>query len=495
MDPNNRPAPFMRYRGAAVQELPTELPREGAPAVEVLAGQGRADAAPVDIRLLARLLYFSAGVTRVAGPEANRVYFRAAASAGNLHPVETYLLCGDLVGLDSGLYHFAPEAFALERLRAGDHRGFVADAAEDPALRKAPAVFVVTGIPWRTAWKYGERGWRHVYWDAGTMLANLLTVAEGYGIGMRVLFGFRDAALCRVLGIDGTTAFPVAAVVIEETAKGNEAAETVDETPAPELDELRMDATPLSAAPIEFPLTSASQHAGSLSTAEEVREWRAVSLAGLPATTRPAATTEPRWRADEPIENVILRRGSTRSMRRQEVPSDLLAWGMSCAARPAPIDAVPQQRTLLSHYLSVHSVESHRAGLYHRADHALVARPGRVSPDRARATAAHLCLDQILGGDSAYTLFVCADLNQILNNLGDRGYRVAQTEAGIAVGRLQLAAFALGYGATGLTFYDDEVATALGSDACMMVCSVGEPNYESIPGGPPGHPAELSPHR
>lgn len=42
----------------------------------------------------------------------------------------------------------------------------------------------------------------------------------------------------------------------------------------------------------------------------------------------------------------------------------------------------------------------------------------------ARATAAHLCLDQALGGDSAYTLFACADLGEVLHHLGDRGYRV-----------------------------------------------------------------------
>jgi nitroreductase len=118
-----------------------------------------------------------------------------------------------------------------------------------------------------------------------------------------------------------------------------------------------------------------------------------------------------------------------------------------------------------------------------------------TSVAEAPATAAHLCLDQTLGGDSAYTLFACADLGEVLHLFGDRGYRVAQTEAGIAVGRVQLAAFALGYGATGLTFYDDEVsATFPTQEACMMACSVGEPSYTSVPGGRPGHPTELT-HR
>jgi hypothetical protein len=88
---------------------------------------------------------------------------------------------------------------------------------------------------------------------------------------------------------------------------------------------------------------------------------------------------------------------------------------------------------------------------------------------------------------------LCTRLEEILDTLGDRGYRVAQAEAGIVAGRLQLAAFTLGYGATGLTFYDGEVAAAFETDtACMIACSVGVPNYRSMPGGPPRRPARLA---
>src|SRR5207244_1811051 len=74
-----------------------------------------------------------------------------------------------------------------------------------------------------------------------------------------------------------------------------------------------------------------------------------------------------------------------------------------------------------------------------------------------RDEVAHLCLDQALGGDSAYTVFHCATLDPLLTALGSRGYRAAQLEAGIVAGRLHLAAYALDVGASGLTFYDDEV--------------------------------------
>src|ERR1700721_2057847 len=45
------------------------------------------------------------------------------------------------------------------------------------------SALVVTGIPWRTGWRYRERGYRHVYWDAGSMLAQTLAVADSAGLG------------------------------------------------------------------------------------------------------------------------------------------------------------------------------------------------------------------------------------------------------------------------------------------------------------------------
>jgi len=51
--------------------------------------------------------------------------------------------------------------------------------------RLALLCLVVTGIPWRTTWQYGQRGWRHLFWDAGAIVANLLAVAAGAGWGAR----------------------------------------------------------------------------------------------------------------------------------------------------------------------------------------------------------------------------------------------------------------------------------------------------------------------
>ena len=50
-------------------------------------------------------------------------------------------------------------------------------------------------------------------------------------------------------------------------------------------------------------------------------------------------------------------------------------------------------------------------------------------------------------------------LDGVLAAYGDRGYRLVNLEAGLAGGRAYLVAYGLGFGASGLTFYDREVVT------------------------------------
>ena len=143
---------------------------------------------------------------------------------------------------------------------------------------------------------------------------------------------------------------------------------------------------------------------------------------------------------------------------------------------------------MLEHYLSIHAVDGVEGGLYRWRAGELELRAAGPTRD----TAQYLCYDQPLGGDSAYTAFHAADLALVLPVLGARGYRCAQFEAGVAAGRLQLAAFALGVGATGLTFFDDLVSQAFGTESsCMLVTSVGVPDSRPAPAGRPGQPVEL----
>jgi SagB-type dehydrogenase family enzyme len=153
LDWSNQPSPYKEYPGIELELLPPELDR---------------------------LLRIGAGVVR-----RRRGYeFRAYSSAGALYPIEVYVATAD------GLFHFHPRKLGLRRLRDEDVRA---------ALGGGEVVLALTGILWRTAWKYDARGYRHLFWDAGTMLANLLELAGE----ARVVTGFVDDEVNAVLGIDG----------------------------------------------------------------------------------------------------------------------------------------------------------------------------------------------------------------------------------------------------------------------------------------------------
>jgi SagB-type dehydrogenase family enzyme len=100
-----------------------------------------------------------------------------------------------------------------------------------------------------------------------------------------------------------------------------------------------------------------------------------------------------------------------------------------------------------------------------------------------RSMAGYLCLEQALAADASCVVFLMVELDRVLEELGDRGYRAAQLEAGVVAGKLYLAAYSLGLGATGLTFYDDDVAAFFKPDtdtlANMLTVAVGIPAYKA----------------
>jgi hypothetical protein len=102
------------------------------------------------------------------------------------------------------------------------------------------------------------------------------------------------------------------------------------------------------------------------------------------------------------------------------------------------------------------------------------------APPNSRDLAGRLVLDEQRGADAAVLVLLMADLTAVLGRLGNRGYRVAQLEAGVVAGKLYLAATEAGLGVTGLTFYDDEVDRALRGSVPgltpMLAVAVGQPS-------------------
>src|SRR5580658_9181444 len=205
LDWANRPQPFKIYPKLERLPLPRNVSQTGVAALSAIShalSSSRADSVP-ELEDLARILYFSAGITKQRGSPGGEIYFRAAACTGALYEIELYIVTGDLAGLDAGVYHFNPADVSLRLLRKGDFRGNLAQAtAREPAVVGAPATIICTGTYWRNAWKYQARTYRHFGWDNGTLLANLLAVATARGLPAKVVCGFVDATVNGLLDVD-----------------------------------------------------------------------------------------------------------------------------------------------------------------------------------------------------------------------------------------------------------------------------------------------------
>ena len=110
---------------------------------------------------------------------------------------------------------------------------------------------------------------------------------------------------------------------------------------------------------------------------------------------------------------------------------------------------------LIELYLIVNAVDDLSPGAYvfHRDTLGLEL----IKEGNFRHDAGHLGLGQEIPADASIDVFSLADLRVILERFGNRGYRAAQLEASITGGKLYLSAYAQRLGASGLTFFDDDV--------------------------------------
>jgi len=161
---------------------------------------------------------------------------------------------------------------------------------------------------------------------------------------------------------------------------------------------------------------------------------------------------------DDGLGDVIIRRGSARAFAREPISFEQLSTTLDRAITSLPADFLDPPGVLLNDvYLIVHAVEGIPPGkyVYHPKEKILELLEEGEGDFRRRA--GHLGLGQSLPADAAVNVYFLLDLEPILERFGNRGYRAAQLEAGILGGRLYLAAYAQGFGATGLTFFDDDV--------------------------------------
>ncbi|MEF8831131.1 MAG: SagB/ThcOx family dehydrogenase [Halobacteriales archaeon] len=472
LDFENRPRSFKLYRNLPREPLESIRPPQ-APALSVLAESsadplaGTAQGTPGDLdrETLATLCYLAGGVTGATETDRGTARFRAASCTGNLHHVDLYLVAGDRPGLDAGVYHFDPDGFALDRLRAGDYRGVLAAATGGHAgVADAPVTVVATSTWWRNAWKYRDRAYRHAFWDSGTVLANLL--AGGHALDRRaeVVAGFADNSVVDLLGLDPEEEAPLELVALGSDAPTG--GSLVGDPATVEV--IDPETEPYSPETVEYPLVWEAWQESTLPDGDAAARWRR----GVPETVgkRPPGDGERvvldpvdhETASARPLYGVVMRRRSSREFADAAPSRRKLGTVLDRATRGVPGDWNGGSAPGLQFndvYVLATDVEGVPDGTYQfHPGEAALERIGDADDD----VQTRLALGQSWAGDAHVNVYCMADVDAVVDRLGDRGYRLAQLEAGVVLGRLYLATYAhRDLGGTGLTFFDDEVTAHL----------------------------------
>jgi SagB-type dehydrogenase family enzyme len=475
LDWANQPDPFRRFTGSPVVRLPLAVGDDTPPA-GTLFGGGSLVPKPLTLDTLGLFFELSLGLSARKEIAGSSWYLRMNPSSGNLHPTEGYAVLSALAGISggAGVYHYAPLDHALEQRARWPQNS-----------RLVPAGFWVglTSIPWREAWKYGERAFRYCQHDVGHALAALRFAAATLGWRVQLLPQWEDARLASLLGLDRPEDFGDTEREVPELR-----ARVIVNEAAPE-------------APPPFPGSSVEWFGRANRLSNSHVKWSAIDEAvqlsertvGNPESPAPADSFP--WCAPSPP-RCDLTSGQLIRQRRSAVDFDgvtaisregFLAILDSTLPRPSapPFDAWPFPARLHL-VLFVHRVTGLDPGLYlwlrtpgeaevlkRALDPRFDWEPSgdpistvplyRLARGDLRAFARTLCCHQNIAADGAFSLGMLAQFGPVLRERGGAAYRELFWEAGMIGQALYLAAEAAGVRGTGIgCYFDDVLHRALG---------------------------------
>jgi SagB-type dehydrogenase family enzyme len=534
LDFNNKPIPFKIYLELPSITLPISFPTPEVNALSCISGMinqrshhdtnglttttktsrnsnNSSNTPELDAENLAEILFFSAGITREMKYPYGNYYMRAASATGALYPIELYVVCDDISSnLMAGVYHFSPADFSLTQIRKGTYKRYLAAAANNHDIANSAITVVFTSFAWRNAWKYQSRSYRHWFWDSGVIASNLLATTYAMRLPTRIITGFLDDTVNQLLCVEDQREAAIAMAAIgagssKDIIAPSQQEKEIDrisflsipkiralskrgEINYPEIWELNQASKLTSKQEIEGWISNAHRHHQLLSAASHRSQDRGTDSDNIIITPN---ELEEGIKNSRSLKETILWRGSSRRFARSNISLTTLKTILYNSSRGVPMDIFRDENSLLDIYFIANGVDDLTPGAY------FYNRNGSVTSSNtsiekikeiasSRNISGYLCLGQSLFRDASVVFFLMTDLQAVLRSLGNRGYRASQFEAGIIAGKIYLAAYALGIGASGSTFFDDAVTEAFSPHASnkntMIAVGIGVPAYKASPG-------------
>jgi SagB-type dehydrogenase family enzyme len=479
LDWSSQPKPFRVFADHPKVDLPKELIAAEAQALRVLSDglhQGALHP-PQDLTTLASWLHLASGITGEGRVGKHKYHLRSCPSSSALFPFEIYVAAFAVRGLEPGLYHYSVQECALRKLRDGDVAlAQIKKGRPDlKFLNTVPAALLVSTIFCRSTWRYRQRGYRYALVDAGHLVQNLVTAANGLGIQTTTRLAMNERNTRELIGVSTNAPFGEAESVQAMVVWAETAANPIVRGDGPERPaNQRLASIPRAAlAESLTPYGSVvAVHEDCVAPGVAVRELRPplteLSPLKLDDDGEEAASEKSPFGDDDgpTLHHVITKRRSAADFLRKPIELDQL-WAINRLAYRGgsyfPIFPAGAHVGLIRPMWIVNDVAGLESGVWYydpASDRWVLHRAGDF-----RLESQYLCLEQPIGGNASAVCFMLADLKQLMQRGGPDAYRLAHLEAGLAGQRIFLAAGALGVGAAGIgPFYDDEVVKFLEPD-------------------------------
>ena len=151
---------------------------------------------PVSLLEISQLLWAAQGITDLKNN------YRTAPSAGALYPLETYVIASNVANLPAGVYKYNPQKHLIENISFGDKKTQIYESAlRQSAIKEAPAIILFSAVYERTTVKYGDRGLRYVFIEAGHAAQNVYLQAVSLDLGTVVIGAFNEDEIKKIMNM------------------------------------------------------------------------------------------------------------------------------------------------------------------------------------------------------------------------------------------------------------------------------------------------------
>lgn len=427
-----------------------------------------------DIHRVGHLLWYVYGITQVSQSvfpvesteeESYRMnsYRRFAPSGGALYPNELYIYL-KVEGLPDGVYHYDPAHHRLVLLRAGNFDSYVSRVLGNRcSISSCFGVAFVSTMFWKNFFKYNNFSYRLQGLDAGVLMGQLLETASRFGYTAGVYFQYLDSAINHLLGLSeqDESVYSVIPLSAEPTnwSRSGDVNITADVLKS-ELEPISCDYLERSQRVLKFPKLIAMTEASKLQSTysfNRIQRQQSGGFGGVkitlpkcePLTFDLAEASKNRFSPDI---DFVMRKVS------QQQLAVLLKESLSGFYYRNDLDDVfLNNESRVSIYGCLYNVEDIPNGAYYY-DHTEHALREVLQGDHRLTLQAGMSLDNVNLLQVPLCLHVAGNKDFYIKELGYRGYRILQMEAGMLVQRLLTTASAIGLGGHPLLGYDATLA-------------------------------------